>query len=164
MRAGPRTLVVPCLVALASTAAACGETRKTGSVGDKLEAKRIEVTVEKVDRRTPVPRSDITGLSLPSSGHRLVGVLVNVCNDYGAVVGQFDFELETSTGEATPKYTARNYRESFQSVRDDCERGWIVFEIPEESRPTKVEFAFDESGTNRNTQDNLTARFEWKVE
>jgi hypothetical protein len=156
--------VVSCLAALACTAAACGETRKTGSVGDKLEAKRIEVTVERVDRRTPVPRSDVTGLSLPSSGHRLVGVLVNVCNDYGAVAQQADFALDTSAGEGRPKYTARNYRDRFDPVRDDCERGWIVYEIPEESRPTKVRFAFDESGTNRNTQDNLTARFEWKLE
>jgi hypothetical protein len=161
---GPRVLIA-CLATLAvGGCIAGGETKRTGAVGDKLAAERVEVTVERIDRRTPVPRKDITGLSLPAEGYELVGVLVNVCSGYGAAIGQFDFELETTAGDGRPKYTAKNYDRSFDTIRDECGRGWIVYEIPRESRPTRVRFAFDESGTSRDQSDNVRARFEWEVE
>jgi hypothetical protein len=140
------------------------EVKRTGSVGDEHSAGRIEVTVERIDRETRVPKGDITGLSVPRSGYRLVGVLVNVCTDYGSAIGQYDFKLETSDGPGRLKFPANNYREDFSTVRDGCKRGWIVYEIPRGSSPTEVRFAFDDSGSNRNTRDNLEARFEWKVE
>lgn len=84
-----------------------------------------------------------------------------MCSGYGAAIGQYDFALETSAGAARPKFPAKNYDRSFGTIRDECGRGWIVYEIPTDSRPTKVKFAFDESGSNRSTRDNLSARFEW---
>jgi hypothetical protein len=164
VRAGPRVLV-PLLTAL--TLGGCiggGETKRTGSVGDELTADDLEVTVLRVDRKTPVPEKDITGLSLPGDGMKLVGVLVKVCSGYGAAIGQFNFELESTAGDGRPKYTANNYRRSFETVRDECGSGWIVYEIPSESRPSKVRFAFDDSGPVRTGGDNLEARFEWEVE
>ena len=164
MRAAPR-LLAPCLAALAL--AGClgtSETKRSGSVGDKHSAGRLDVTVERVDRETPVPKKDVTGLSVPRSGHRLVGVLVNVCSDYGAAIGPYDFKLETSEGSGRPKFPSSNYREEFETLRDGCKRGWIVYEIPRGASPQKVKFDFSDSGTNRNTQDNLDARFEWTVE
>ena len=117
-----------------------------------------------VDREVPEPRSDITGLSKPSAGYRLIGVRVNVCSGYEAAIGNFSFALESSEGDARPKYVARNYRERFVGVRDACERGWIVYEIPRGASPTKVRFAFDETGNSRDQSDNVEARFEWDVE
>ena len=160
-----RLALLPALL-LAAALAGCigGETEKSGSLGDELEAEKVAVTVERVDRRTPVPRRDITGLSLPNRGHRLVGVLAKVCSGYGAAIGQQQFTLETSAGEGRPKYTARNYGSRFETVRDECERGWMVWEIPSEARPTKVRFEFTETGSSRDQSDNLDASFEWKVE
>jgi hypothetical protein len=144
--------------------AGCGAEEKSGSLGDELSAEKVKVTVEKVDRRVPQPKRDITGLSLPSDGYRLVGVRVNVCSGYAAAIGNFSFSLESSDGDARPKHTARNYGSMFRGVRDDCERGWLVYEIPEEARPTKVRFKFDETGNSREQSDNVEARFEWDVE
>lgn len=141
-----------------------GTTEKSGSVGDRLTADDLEVTVQRVDRRTPVPRKDITGLSLPASGYKLVGVLVRVCTGHGGVIGQFDFELDVSDGRARPKYTAKNYDRRFATLRDECGSGWIVYEIPRESRPTRVRFAFDDTGQVRTGRKSLMARFEWEVE
>lgn len=166
MRAGPRVLVL-CL-ALLALAGSSGcfldeETRESGAVGDKLTADDLEVTVERIDRETRVPDSDITGLSVPGDGYRLVGMLVNVCSDHGSAIGPWHFKLETSAGEGRPKYTANNYRRSFDSLREGCKRGWIVYEIPRESSPTEASFAFDHSGRRSDGRDNLSARFEWKV-
>ena len=162
--AGRVALPIACLAAALLSGCIGGATEKSGSVGDKLEAKRVEVTVERIDRRTPTPRRDITGLSLPSRGYKLVGVLAYVCSGYGAAIGQQQFELESSAGPGRPKYTARNYRNGFETVRDECERGWMVWEIPADSSPTKVRFSFDETGNSRDQADNLEARFEWDVE
>jgi hypothetical protein len=158
-------VLIACIAAV--TLGGCiagGETKRTGSVGDELTADELEVTVQRVDRRTPVPDRDITGLSLPGDGMKLVGVLVKVCSGYGAAIGQFNFELESTAGEGRPKYTANNYRRSFETVRDECGSGWIVYEIPRDSRPTKVRFAFDDSGPVRTGGDNIEARFEWEIE
>jgi hypothetical protein len=124
------------------------------------------VTVQRVDRSPPTPRKDITGLSLPSSGNRLVGVLAKVCSGHGGAIGAYDFSLETSDGDAKPKFSARNYRRSFKPVRNDCGSGWIVFEAPTDSRPETVKFAFDDTGQAgpQGGGDELSARFEWKVE
>ena len=160
----PALLLAGLAAALALAGCLGGETERSGSLGDELEAERVAVTVEKVDRRTPVPRKDITGLSLPSRGYRLVGVLAKVCSGYGAAIGQQQFSLEASSGEARPKYTASNYANGFETVRDECERGWMVWEVPSEARPTKVRFEFTETGTSRDQSDNLEAKFEWTVE
>lgn len=140
-----------------------GETKKSGSVGDELSAEKVRVKVEKIDREVPVPKRDITGLSVPSAGHRLIGVRVNVCSGYRAAIGSFSFSLEASEGGAEPKHVARNYDSMFRSVRDDCERGWLVYEIPRGAKPEKVKFKFDETGNAQDESDNVKARFEWDV-
>ena len=107
----------------------------------------------------------MTGLSLPARGYRLVGVLARLCSGHGGAIGQYDFALESSAGDGRPKYTARNYSRPFGTVRDDCGRGWIVFEIPRGARPTKVRFAFDDTRAVKPSQGkDLKARFEWEVE
>ena len=152
-------------LALGLALAGCGETEKSGSTGDELRAEDLAVTVERVDRRTRSPRNDITGLSVPSSGYRLVGVLAKVCSGWGAAIGPYDFSVESSAGDGRPKYSARNYSRRFEPVRDDCGRGWIVFEVPRDSNPTKVRFSFDDTGRpGAGGDDGVSARFEWKVE
>ena len=136
-----------CALALAAAIAGCGTTERSGDVGDTLEAEGIEVTVEKVDTAVPIPENDITGLSRPRSGYELVGLLVSVCSDNPAAIGPYDFNVETTDGEtAALKFPQRNYPDSFESLRDDCDDGWVVLEVPEDSEPEKVTFGFEDSG------------------
>ena len=152
-------------LAVTALAAGCGKTEKSGSVGDKLTAKDLEVTVLEVDQKVPKPRSDITGLSLPARGYKLVGVRVKVCSDHGGAIGPYSFSVESSEGKGRLKFPARNYRDDFEAIRDDCGDGWVVFEIPADSKATKVKFGFEDTGQAgpQGSNDELDAEFEWEV-
>ena len=152
------------LLGLAASVAACGTTEKDGAVGDELSAKGLEVTVDRVDRSPPVPKRDITGLSTPARGMRLVGAHVKACSDHGGALGPYDFGIEPSRGDGRLKYPARNYRDPFGSIRDECGDGWVVFEIPADSKPERIRFGFEDTGSNRQPQTAVDAEFTWKVE
>jgi hypothetical protein len=155
---------IACLVALAAVAG-CGSTERSGSVGEKLAAKGLRVTVERVDRSVPVPERDVTGLALPGRGFKLVGVRVRVCSDHGGAIGPWAFGIETSDGaQGRAKYPERNYEQAFEPVRDSCGHGWVVFEIPARSTPARVKFGFEDTGSARLPQTRVDARFTWKVE
>ena len=151
-------------LALALALAACGTTEKSGSVGDTLEANGLEVTVQRVDRRAPRPDSDITGLSVPAPGQDLIGVRVRVCSDHGGAIGAFDCGVETSRGDGELQNAARNYRKRFDPLRDGCGGGWIVFEVPGDAKPERVTFDFEDTGSTRNEQDRVHAKFAWALE
>ena len=162
-----RTDALPLLLALSfgiAAAAGCGTSKESGHVGDTLEAKGLRVTVDAVDTSVPVPKADVTGLSLPSPGSSLVGVRTRVCNDHGGAIGGFDFGLETSDGEdGLPKHPQRNYPKSLETVRDGCGGGWVVFEVPRGSRPERISFAFEDTGTAMDQSENVDARFSWSI-
>jgi len=144
--------------------AGCGKTEKSGDVGDELTAKGVKVTVQKVDRSVPVPARDITGLSTPAPGMSLVGVRAKVCSDHGGAIGQYDFGIETSNGAGRLKFPAMNYPDGLDIVRTGCGDGWVVFEVPAGSRPEKVKFGFQDTGSRVPSQNNqVDARFTWKV-
>jgi hypothetical protein len=158
-----RALLLWLLVALAAAASGCGSTEESGEVGDVLSAKGLDVSVERVDTAVPVPPDDITGLSRPSPGSELVGVLVRVCSDHGGAIGTSNFGLETSTGDARHRFLQRNYARSLEVVRSDCGGGWVVFEIPVGSRPERVTFGFVDTGSAYEGQNDVDARFSWSV-
>jgi hypothetical protein len=62
-------------VLLLAGCAGIGVTEKSGSVGD------------------------VSGLSSPGPGNRLVGARVRVCTDHGQAIGTYDFSVETSAGK-----------------------------------------------------------------
>src|SRR3954454_8530598 len=124
--------------------AGCGTTEKSGKVGDTLSAKGLQATVQEVDAHVPVPASDVTGLSQPAPGTKLVGAQVKVCSEHGGAIGAYDFGLEPSSGDATLKYPERNYGDSFETVRDGCGDGWVVFQIPESADAERVTFGFED--------------------
>ena len=162
MRARPLLL----LAATALLLAGCGTTERSGKVGDTLEANGIEVTVDEVDNSVAVPESDVTGLSQPAAGSKLVGIRVEVCSDHGGAIGPYDFGIETSSGgEARLKFPQRNYATSFDSLRDDCGDGWVVLEIPEGDTPERVTFGFADSGQAgpQGAGDEVDARFSWET-
>jgi hypothetical protein len=142
---------------------ACGTTEKDGSVGDELSANGIEVTVDRVDRSPPEPRKDISGLSKPGPGKQLVGAHVRVCSDHGGAVGAYHFGIETSAGKGKLKFPARNYRDDYETLRDDCGEGWIVFEIPAGARTERITFGFEDTGATRRENERVDAKFSWTV-
>lgn len=119
------------------------------------------MTVDRVDRSPPEPRNDITGLSKPAGGRRLVGVHARVCSDHGGAIGQSAFGIEPG---GRLKFPARNYRDDFETVRDGCGDGWLVFEIPGDAKPERVRFEFEDTGSTRNENDRVDAKFSWEVE
>jgi hypothetical protein len=144
--------------------AGIGVTERSGSVGDELTAKGLRVTVKKLDGHVPVPASDLSGLSSPGSGRRLIGARVRVCSDHGGAIGTYDFGVETSAGEGRVKFPALNYDDRFESLRGGCDSGWLVLEIPRESRLEKITFRFEDTGSNQpGSNDEVDARFAWKV-
>ena len=143
------TLITTVAAASCMAIAGCGTTVKSGSVGSTLTGDGIAVTLQRVDMHPPVPRHDVTGLSLPRSGDRLLGARARVCSSLGPAIGQFQFTAGTSDGgEVHPKYAASNYANSFDVVRVGCASGWIVFEAPAEIRFTAIRFTFDNDSSH----------------
>jgi hypothetical protein len=149
--------------ALSLAALGCGTTEKSGDVGDTLTAKGLEATVQRVDTDVPVPASDVTGLSQPAPGTRLLGARVKVCSDHAGAIGPYDFGVEPSSGDATLKYPERNYGDSFETVRDGCGDGWVVFQIPQSTRPERVTFGFQDTGSAQHPETEVNAKFAWDV-
>lgn len=148
---------------LAVGIAGCGTTEKSGQVGDTLTAKGLAATVRQVDTHVPVPASDITGLSQPAPGTKLVGALVNVCSNHAGAVGPYDFGLDASSGDSTLKYPEHNYGDSFEIVRDGCGDGWVVFQMPQSASAERVTFGFEDTGTSQHPETQVNAKFSWSV-
>ncbi len=153
------------LAAIALAAAAgCGSTEESGRVGDTLSAKGLQVTVEQVDRSVPAPESDVTGLSRPAPGSKLVGTRVRVCSSHGGAIGPYDFGLETTSGDhGALKFPQANYPRSFDSQRQGCGGGWVVFQVPKTAKPDRVTFGFQDTASANQPQTQVDARFQWEV-
>jgi hypothetical protein len=149
---------------LTLAAAGCGTTEKSGRVGETLSAKGLQATVQEVDTHVPVPATDVTGLSQPAPGSKLVGARVKVCSDHGGAIGPYDFGLKTTSGDdAALKYPERNYDDSFETVRDGCGDGWVVLQIPQSADPEEVTFGFEDTGTSRHPETQVNAKFSWSL-
>ena len=158
------TAVASVLAAVALLATGCGTTEKSGRIGDTLDANGVEVTVKKVDTRLPESPGDITGLSQASPGSELVGTLVKVCSEHGGAIGPWDFGVVDSDGKtAKLKFPQHNYAAEFDSQREGCGGGWVVFEVPAGSKPKEVTFGFEDTGSTYNYQDIVDAKFSWSV-
>lgn len=156
------------LALLASAVASgCGTTTRSAKVGEMLSGGGVHVTVERVDLHPPIPSDDVTGLGTPAAGHRLIAARVRICSNVGPAIGTWDFGLSLSDGSsALIKFPQENYADGFDSVRTGCERGWVVFELPASSRPTKIRFAFDDSGSGSGTvagRPETHERFSWAI-
>jgi hypothetical protein len=157
-------------VTVAALLAGCGTTTKSGAIGDTLSGGGVSVSLLRIDRRPPVPREDITGLSTPTPGNRLLGARVRVCSKVGPAIGTWDFSLALDGGgHAQVKFPSHNYENTFDSLRIGCARGWIVFEYPSGGRPTEMRFAFDDTGDNASVSNpggnrqETHERFSWKL-
>jgi hypothetical protein len=155
---------VPAAIVLFAGCAGIGVTEKSGRVGEELSANGLRVTVKRIDRHPPVPADDLSGLSSPAPGKRLVGARVRVCSNHGQAIGTYDFDAETSAGDGRVKFPAQNYADPFESLRDGCDSGWLVLEIPRGSDLTRVRFRFLDTGSAQpGDNSDVDARFSWKV-
>jgi len=156
-------LIASTLALALAGCSATGRTEKSGDVGEVLEAKGLQANVKRVDTHVPVPANDITGLSTPTPGKKLVGAFVTVCSNHPGAIGSFDFGLESSEGDGTQKFPQMNYAKGFDTVRADCGDGWVVFEIPTGAHPEKVTFDFQDTGTSMDESNNVDAHFSWAI-
>jgi hypothetical protein len=148
--------------------AGCGlnSTTRSGEVGDTLEAGGLRASVVEVDPSVPRPEGrDYSGLGTPAKGMRFFGVDVKVCTDRGKAIGPYDFRLKLDGGDkARLRFPQSVYPDDFDSVRDGCARGWIVFEAPKDTRAEEVSFKYDDTGSAQASGDTEKhARFSWKV-
>jgi hypothetical protein len=145
----------------------CGTTTKSGQVGDTFSGGGLRVTVERIDLHPRVPSDDVTGLSQPARGNRLIAARVRVCNKYDFAVGTYDFGLSLDGGgDGAIKFPQMNYADGFDHVRTGCARGWIVFELPISSKPSKIRFAYDDTGSggsNMSGRPESHERFSWSL-
>jgi hypothetical protein len=156
------------VLAVAPTLVGCGTTTKSAHVGDTLSAGGVRVTLERIDERPPVPSDDVSGLSTPAPGDRLLGAQVKVCSKVGPAIGSYDFSVSLADGsQGRVKFPALNYPDSFDVVRIGCARGWLVFEYPRPTRPTEIHFRFDDTGNNAGnaggSRSETHERFTWKL-
>ncbi len=150
--------------------AGCGTTTKSGAVGDTLSGGGVNVTLLRVDRHPPVPRDDVSGLSSPAPGDRLMGTLVRVCSQVGPAIGTSDVSLALDGGShAQVRFPSMNYAQAFDDLRIGCVGGWIVFEYPVGGRPSEMRSAFDDTGDSGSLgnpsghRQESHERFSWKL-
>jgi hypothetical protein len=161
-----RTILILAAAVVVAVLAGCGTTTRSGQVGETFAGGGLRVTIERVDLHPPIPTDDITGLSRPRPGDRLIAARVRVCNKYGFAVGTYDFRMSLiGGGDGLVNYAQTNYADGFHDVENGCAGGWIVFELPLARKPSKIHFAYDDSGSPKaegNRQESHE-RFSWAV-
>ena len=106
------------------------------------------MTVDRLDPRPPIPRHDVTGLSRPYPGNRLIAAHVHVCTNIGPAIGSWDFSVGfNGDGHSMVNNVETNYPQRFDSLDTGCSVGWIVFQVPLASRPSSINFKFDDTGS-----------------
>ncbi len=146
MRSRPNArvwLVLAC-VALAG----CGTEEKKGEVGDELEAGSVRAELKEVSAR---------------AGH--FGANAELCKDSEQSVNAFAFSLALEGGgEAERVYPQRVYDDGFGRVRDGCEGGWLVYDVPKGSKPSALKFEYEDTGQGGpGGDDGEHIKFEWKL-
>ena len=103
------------------------------------------------------------------NGDRRLGRLATVGKDgtpHVVPVG-WSYNAEADAIEVTTAATiaseSKNYDDSFETVRDGCGDGWVVFEIPQSSQADKVTFGFEDTGTSQHPETQVDAKFSWTV-
>ena len=154
MRSWPKagvSLACACVVL-----AGCGTEEKKGEVGDELEAGSVRAKVTEFSSRVPGSR--------PAQDRQRFGALAQVCKDSEQSINAFAFSLSLENGEAERVYPQRSYPSGFNSLRDGCEDGWLVYDAPAGSKPTAVKFEYEDTGQGGpGGDDGEHVKFEWAV-
>ena len=145
------------LLATSIALAGCGTAERKGDVGDELEAGSVEATVTEFASRVPG--------SKPDAGRRYFAARAELCKDSEQSINAFAFSLALKGGgDADRVYPQRAYENSFSSLRDGCEDGWLVWNAPAESQPQAVRFKYEDTGQGGpGGDDGEKLEFEWAV-
>ena len=69
----------------------------------------------------------------------------------------------TEHSGARPDRSGAQYGNSFDSLRNGCGGGWVVFEIPASGKAERVTFGFEDTGSTSQPQTQVSARFSWAL-
>jgi hypothetical protein len=162
MRAG--LLVIAVLVL-----AGCGTTERHGKVGDALKNRHLQAKLLDFVPTVPERRlgHDVTGLNAPAHGMRFAAADVAVCNDTGAAAIPWRFELRLAGGASVhPKQPTFVYDDALDVVRDGCDSGWVVWEVPSGAKAKSLYYEFDWTHRTSSTSSSTTGehdRFHWSL-
>jgi hypothetical protein len=149
--------------------AGCGATERHGAVGDALKNDHVQAKLLQWVPSVPEKRlgHGVTGLNRPGNRMRFAAVDVALCNDTGAAAIAWRFELRLADGSSVhPKVPTSIYGDALDVVRDGCDRGWIVYEVPADARAKTLHYEFDWSHQTANGSsysDNEHDRFDWSL-
>ena len=117
-------------------------------MGDELEAGSVRATLKEAS---------------PRAGR--FGANVELCKDSGQSVNAFAFSLALEGGgEARRVYPQRTYDDGFGPLRDGCESGWLVYDLPQGSKPSALKFEYEDTGQGgAGGDDGEHVRLEWRV-
>jgi hypothetical protein len=157
-----RRIVTTALIGAAVSG--CGATEREGQVGDTLDGREVAATLLAFRPDVPAPKGgDVTGFSSPGAGNRFAAARVSLCSENGQAIRAFDFVLEHDGGEAHNKQPQSVFDDDFEGVREGCERGWLVYAIPEDATAQALTFAFDDTGSARPGDRENHLRFRWTL-
>jgi hypothetical protein len=162
MRAG---LLLIAVLALAGCA-----TERHGKVGDALKGDRLQAKLLTFVPEVPERRlgHDVTGLNAPGRGMRFAAADFAVCNQTGAAAIPWRFELRLGDGSSVHPHGAMSvYDDALEMVRDGCDRGWVVWQIPAQATAKSVYYEFDWSHQNGQPGSGSVSeehdRFDWSL-
>jgi len=156
------------IVVAALLVAGCGTTERHGEVGDALKGDHLQAKLLRFVPRVPerLLSRDVTGLNAPARGMRFAAADVAVCNDTGAAAIPWRFELRLGGGASVhPRGPTSIYDDALETVRDGCDRGWVVWQVPADVEAESVYYEFDWShrrGSSTSVEEEHD-RFHWTV-
>ena len=88
-----------------------------------------------------------------------------MCKDSEQSINAFAFSLALEGGgEADRVYPQRAYDDGFSALRDGCEKGWLVYDAPEDAKPHAITFKYEDTGQGGpGGDDGEKLEFEWAV-
>jgi hypothetical protein len=168
-----RKLTLAALVVSAAVIAGCVDPNTTtithsGAVGQTLRGPGgLQVRVVRYLPRVPA-RRDVTGLATPQPRTHFAAFLIRVCIStlYLPTIGPQNFHLILANGEeARLKFPQTVFADDLDLLGEPgCERGHIVFQVPQSRRPNALKFDLDWAKSDlQGYTDATKLRFDWAL-
>jgi hypothetical protein len=168
-----RTLVLAELLITAAVVSGCIGTRTatiahSGAVGQTLRGPGgLQVQVVRYLPRVPA-RRDVSGLATPRPRTHFAAFLIRMCiaTVNLPTIAPQSFHLVLSNGAEAPlKFPQTVFADDLDLLGEPgCERGHIVFQVPQSERPSALRFDLDWATSNiQGFTDSTKLRFEWTL-
>jgi hypothetical protein len=168
-----RMLVLAELLVIAAVVSGCLEARTTtishsGAVGQTLRGPGgLQVQVVRYLPRVPAQR-DVSGLATPQPGTHFAAFVVRMCIatiDLPTIAPQSFHVILANGAEAPLKFPQTVFADDLSLLGEPgCERGHIVFQVPQSQRPSALRFGLEWARTDmQGFTDSTKLRFEWTL-